>query len=600
MRRGRGRPGWWRRGACRDPAAQASTTSACASPTSTTRRARWTRCSSASPCATSDADARDPRLRLRAVLARARARRRRPDARVRRTGRGELRRSVSLDDAARAPRRARRRLRRRAPTRCTWPIPRARHRAVPFVHADDRRPAIARQTTTLPGLPPAQARPRQPLTGDMARRRRRSTPTCSAWRSPTTSATPARGCTQRRPPRRSRWSTRARALPPPRASSYYDCGELRVAVRPPRPARPLAVLGPGAPRHRAEHLRLRAHPRGAVHVELLRRHGAARGRARAAPLARRPLLVQHLGPPAAAVVLPLRRRCRSSPSARASRPAASRSHPCRRPDLGDERSTHHRRPHRASSSSTASRGDAREIWLNGEKVTHPLEHPGARGRGALDRARLRPAARARRRDARARPRRPASSSTSRTSSRARSTTCTRRRRAFELIGLVDRRHDGPHARLPQRHVRVLRGRVRACGPAAATSRAPRTSSPTTSCMRDRDLSTTHSIMNPQVDRSKPEAEQAAGEVALHKVGETDTRIVVRGARMLATLGPVRRRAERLPGLGHPPAGRQLRARLRGADGHARPEADLPRLVRHAAVALRLPAVVALRRDGLPS
>jgi 4-hydroxyphenylacetate 3-monooxygenase oxygenase component len=56
-------------------------------------------------------------------------------------------------------------------------------------------------------------------------------------------------------------------------------------------------------------------------------------------------------------------------------------------------------------------------------------------------------------------------------------------------------------------------------------------------MRDRDLSTTHTIINPQVDRSKPEAEQAAGEVALHKVGETSEGIVVRGARMLATLAP---------------------------------------------------------------
>jgi 4-hydroxyphenylacetate 3-monooxygenase oxygenase component len=56
-------------------------------------------------------------------------------------------------------------------------------------------------------------------------------------------------------------------------------------------------------------------------------------------------------------------------------------------------------------------------------------------------------------------------------------------------------------------------------------------------MRDRDLSTTHTIINPQVDRSKPEAEQAAGEVALHKVGETSDGIVVRGARMLATLAP---------------------------------------------------------------
>ncbi len=57
-------------------------------------------------------------------------------------------------------------------------------------------------------------------------------------------------------------------------------------------------------------------------------------------------------------------------------------------------------------------------------------------------------------------------------------------------------------------------------------------------MRDADLSTTHALMNPQVDRTKPEAEQAMGQVALHKVGETrGRRIVVRGARMLATLAP---------------------------------------------------------------
>ncbi|MCL6549375.1 MAG: 4-hydroxyphenylacetate 3-monooxygenase, oxygenase component, partial [Alicyclobacillus sp.] len=56
-------------------------------------------------------------------------------------------------------------------------------------------------------------------------------------------------------------------------------------------------------------------------------------------------------------------------------------------------------------------------------------------------------------------------------------------------------------------------------------------------MRDADLATTHALMNPQVDRTKPEAEQAAGEVALHKVGETKDAIIVRGARMLATLAP---------------------------------------------------------------
>jgi 4-hydroxyphenylacetate 3-monooxygenase len=56
-------------------------------------------------------------------------------------------------------------------------------------------------------------------------------------------------------------------------------------------------------------------------------------------------------------------------------------------------------------------------------------------------------------------------------------------------------------------------------------------------MRDHDLSTTHALMNPMVDRSQPEAEQAMGQVALHKVSETADSIVVRGARMLATLAP---------------------------------------------------------------
>ena len=56
-------------------------------------------------------------------------------------------------------------------------------------------------------------------------------------------------------------------------------------------------------------------------------------------------------------------------------------------------------------------------------------------------------------------------------------------------------------------------------------------------VRDHDLSLTHAIINPQVDRSKPEAEQGQGEVSLHKVGEMEDAIIVRGARMLATLAP---------------------------------------------------------------
>ena len=60
------------------------------------------------------------------------------------------------------------------------------------------------------------------------------------------------------------------------------------------------------------------------------------------------------------------------------------------------------------------RGDAREIWLNGEKITHPLDHPELEARRSLARARLRPPARARRRDARTRRPTTAGWSTSRT------------------------------------------------------------------------------------------------------------------------------------------------------------------------------------------
>lgn len=56
-------------------------------------------------------------------------------------------------------------------------------------------------------------------------------------------------------------------------------------------------------------------------------------------------------------------------------------------------------------------------------------------------------------------------------------------------------------------------------------------------IRENDLCLTHCIVNPQVDRSVGETLQADGEVALHKVGETEDSIIVRGARMLATLAP---------------------------------------------------------------
>ena len=56
-------------------------------------------------------------------------------------------------------------------------------------------------------------------------------------------------------------------------------------------------------------------------------------------------------------------------------------------------------------------------------------------------------------------------------------------------------------------------------------------------MRDNDLCLTHTLINPQADRSVAEAEQLGGEISLHKVADTENGIVVRGARMLATLAP---------------------------------------------------------------
>jgi 4-hydroxyphenylacetate 3-monooxygenase oxygenase component len=55
--------------------------------------------------------------------------------------------------------------------------------------------------------------------------------------------------------------------------------------------------------------------------------------------------------------------------------------------------------------------------------------------------------------------------------------------------------------------------------------------------REHDWCLTHTLVDPQIDRSKGPAEQADPEAALHFVRETDRGIIVRGARMLSTLAP---------------------------------------------------------------
>ncbi|HKW90854.1 MAG TPA: 4-hydroxyphenylacetate 3-hydroxylase N-terminal domain-containing protein [Methylomirabilota bacterium] len=53
----------------------------------------------------------------------------------------------------------------------------------------------------------------------------------------------------------------------------------------------------------------------------------------------------------------------------------------------------------------------------------------------------------------------------------------------------------------------------------------------------RDLSLTHTIVQPTIDKSRGDAPSAGDQVALHKVEATAHGIVVRGARILATLAP---------------------------------------------------------------
>jgi 4-hydroxyphenylacetate 3-monooxygenase oxygenase component len=53
----------------------------------------------------------------------------------------------------------------------------------------------------------------------------------------------------------------------------------------------------------------------------------------------------------------------------------------------------------------------------------------------------------------------------------------------------------------------------------------------------KDLSLTHTIVQPTIDKAQGDAPAPGNDVALHKVADTDHGIIVRGARILATLAP---------------------------------------------------------------
>jgi aromatic ring hydroxylase len=52
-----------------------------------------------------------------------------------------------------------------------------------------------------------------------------------------------------------------------------------------------------------------------------------------------------------------------------------------------------------------------------------------------------------------------------------------------------------------------------------------------------DLSLTHAIIHPTTDRARGAVPLGVDQVSLHKVADTEHGIVVRGARVLATLAP---------------------------------------------------------------
>jgi 4-hydroxyphenylacetate 3-monooxygenase len=56
-------------------------------------------------------------------------------------------------------------------------------------------------------------------------------------------------------------------------------------------------------------------------------------------------------------------------------------------------------------------------------------------------------------------------------------------------------------------------------------------------VREEDLLCTHTLIPPQANRAVPASQQAGGALMAHVVREDDNGIVVRGARMLATIGP---------------------------------------------------------------
>ena len=114
-------------------------------------------------------------------------------------------------------------------------------------------------------------------------------------------------------------------------------------------------------------------------------------------------------------------------------------------------------------------------------------------------------------------------------------------------------------------------------------------------VREEDLLLTHTLIPPQVNRSLPPSQQLGGEISAQIVSQDDNGIVVRGARLLATIGPFADELLVFPSTllrGRPedaPYSYRLRHQLR----RPRPALPVPRVGRLRPQPLRPPARLAL-------
>ena len=170
-------------------------------------------------------------------------------------------------------------------------------------------------------------------------------------------------------------------------------------------------------------------------------------------------------------------------------------------------------------------------------------------------------------------------------------------RVPRAAGGVQRRSHGTVPRLPERHLRRLRRPRRRVGARAATSGVPPTSSPFRRSWRG---ATCPSRTRSSTRRSTRRAATCRAPVTTSRCtrsSDTAHGILVRGARVLATLAPVRRRDRRVPGIAASRRRRRLRARVLHSDVDTGPEVPLPRQLQHGGRPVRSSALEPLRRAG---